>query len=183
MSLMSLSPEIISQSKLSIPVTTNSAPPLSKKLKSGRLKLTPAPSKPSSPILLSSKAKSTRRIWLLSRTSEVSVETFHQSNSIPGAKAQETAVTSDEEAAVSGDESKRKGWGRRISGSFGKLTGTSKEVKEPAAEAPKDVTAVEPTESTADAAAETPVVEAAVAAEAGETAATETPAEASGNGT
>lgn len=163
-------------------MTTNSAPPPPKKLKSGRLKLTAVPSKPSSPSLRSSKAKSIKRIWLLSRTSEVSIPES-QSNSIPGAhKAQETAVTSDEEAAVSGDETKRKGWGRRISGSFGKLTGTSKEAKEPAAEAPKDVAAVAPTESTADA-AETPAVEAAVAAEAGETAATETPAEASADGT
>jgi len=147
-----------------------------KKRKNGRPRSTLALSKLNSLVLVSPRATNIRNPLPISRISEVaiSIELLHLIG-FSGSHKAETAVTSDEEAGVSGDESKRpKGWTRRISGSFGKLTGGSKD-KEPAAEAPKDVPVVAPTESTAEAAPETAAVEPPVAAEATEAAVTEAP--------
>lgn len=149
-------------------------PTVPTRLKNGRLKSTPVLSKPSSLVLLLSKATTIRNPSHTLRISGVSISLWqiHLTSSPGSHKTPEAAVTSDEEAGVSGDEAKRpKGWTRRISGSFGKLTGGSKE-------APKDVPVVAPTESTADTAAEAAVVETPAVAETTEPAATETPAEA-----
>jgi hypothetical protein len=83
------------------------------------------------------------------------------------------AVTSDEEGALSGEETKRPGkWTRRISGSFQRLTGPSKD-KEIAPEVPKKdvspapvaegaVTETPAVEEVAPVTTETPVVDAPV---------------------
>ena len=149
-----------------------------KKRKNGRPRSTLALSRLNILVLVSSRATSIRSPLPTSRISEVaiSIEFLHLIG-FSGSHKAETAVTSDEEAGVSGDESKRpKGWTRRISGSFGKLTGGSKD-KEPATEAPREIPVVAPTESTADATPETADVEAPVAAEVTEPAGTEAPAE------